>query len=433
MRAYSEYKSSGFEWLGEIPAHWGVGKLGGCFEERNEKVSDTDYAALSVTKNGIVPQMEHVAKTDAGDNRKKVCINDFVINSRSDRKGSSGTSLYDGSVSLISTVLKPREYDPSFAHHLFRSYNFQEEFYRYGKGIVADLWSTRYAEMKSISVPLIPMEEQKAIASFLDRETVRIDNLIAEKQNFINLLKEKRQALISHVVTKGLDPNVKMKDSGIEWIGEVPEHWKVVSHRRVIQKIEQGWSPQADSNPPVGDQWGVTKLSAVKGGIFYPNECKGMLDEHDPSNGLKVEEGDFLITRANTPELVGDVCVVGDIERKNIILCDLIYKVVYSKDVHQRYLMYWFLSISGRSQIKLDARGSSMTMAKISQKHIKEWMIPVPPVDEQRAIAELLDKKLKTILDTVSEVECSIELLKEHRTALISAAVTGKIDVREQI
>jgi type I restriction enzyme S subunit len=224
---YPSYQETHLDWLEEIPSHWSLGKLGVCFSERNEKVSDTDYLPLSVTKNGIVPQMEHVAKTDAGDNRKKVCKNDFVINSRSDRKGSAGVSELDGSVSLISTVLEPRFYLPRFAHHLFRSYNFQEEFYRFGKGIVADLWSTRYAEMKNIVVPLLPMDEQEAIANFLDRETARIDKLIAEKQTFIKLLKEKRQTLISHVVTKGLNPNVKMKDSGIEWIGEVPEHWTV--------------------------------------------------------------------------------------------------------------------------------------------------------------------------------------------------------------
>lgn len=432
MRGYPKYQETGLDWLGRVPAHWSLGKLGACFSERNEKVSDTEYPALSVTKNGIVPQMEHVAKTDAGDNRKQVCKNDFVINSRSDRKGSAGVSEYEGSVSLISTVLEPRFYLPEFAHHLFRSYNFQEEFYRFGKGIVADLWSTRYAEMKNIVVPLVPHEEQIAIASFLDRETARIDNLIAEKQAFINLLKEKRQALISHVVTKGLDPNAKMKDSGVEWIGEVPEHWDVLLHRRLINTIEQGWSPQADSNPPNDNQWGVTKLSAVKSGSFYPSECKAMLDEHDPSKGLRVNEGDFLITRANTPELVGDVCIVGNLDDRKIIICDLIYKLIYDKSTNPRYMMYWFLGQPARAQTKIDARGSSMTMAKIAQSHIKSWKIPVPPIEEQGQAVAYLDQVLSKLYSISKEVEASIDYLREHRTALISAAVTGKIDVRNQ-
>ncbi len=125
MRCYPEYQETNLDWLGKVPAHWSLGKLGACFSERNEKVSDTEYPALSVTKNGIVPQMEHVAKTDAGDNRKKVCKNDFVINSRSDRKGSAGVSEYGGSVSLISTVLEPHFFCLTlpiiyFAHTTFR-------------------------------------------------------------------------------------------------------------------------------------------------------------------------------------------------------------------------------------------------------------------------------------------------------------------------
>ena len=132
---YPEYKDSGVEWLGNVPMSWELSRIGGVFEERREKVSDKDFSALSVTKNGIVPQLDNAAKTDAGDNRKKVCVDDFVINSRSDRKGSSGTSNLNGSVSLISIVLTPKSITPSFANHLLRSYPFQNEFYRYGKGV----------------------------------------------------------------------------------------------------------------------------------------------------------------------------------------------------------------------------------------------------------------------------------------------------------
>lgn len=160
-QTYPAYKDSGVEWLGEVPEHWEIKRLGQFFEERREKVSDKNYAALSVTMKGIVPQLENAAKSDDGDNRKLVLKDDFVINSRSDRKGSSGVSPYDGSVSLISIVLKPKRIQPAFVHHLFRSYPFQEEFYRYGKGIVADLWSTNSSEMKSILIPEMPETEQQ--------------------------------------------------------------------------------------------------------------------------------------------------------------------------------------------------------------------------------------------------------------------------------
>ena len=430
MKTYISYQETKLDWLGDIPSHWRLGKLGACFSERSEKVSDTEFPALSVTKNGIVPQMAHVAKTDAGDNRKKVCKNDFVINSRSDRKGSSGVSELDGSVSLISTVLEPRFYLPRFAHHLFRSYNFQEEFYRFGKGIVADLWSTRYVEMRNIVVPLLPENEQECISNFLDSETAHIDSLILEKRASINLLKEKRQALISHMVTKGQNLTVTLKDSEVDWIGQVPQHWKVLAHRRLIKKIGQGWSPQADNKPPTESQWGVTKLSSVKSGIFFPHEAKAMLDEHDPADGLRVSKGDFLITRANSPSLVGDVCIVGDIGDKKLILCDLIYKISYNKGVNSRYLMYWFMGSSAKTQIKIDARGSSMSMAKISQSHIKSWKIPIPPLDEQNKYVAYLDDRISNLSATEKEIENTIALLQEQRTAIISAAVTGKIDVR---
>lgn len=158
MEKYSSYKDSGVQWLGEIPSHWEVLRLGSYFSERKEKVSDKDYEPLSVTKNGIFPQLDNVAKTKDGDNRKLVRKNDFVINSRSDRKGSSGVSKYDGSVSLINIVLEPRKaLEPSFCNYLLKSTEFIEEFYRNGHGIVADLWTTRYDEMKQIKVAFPPI------------------------------------------------------------------------------------------------------------------------------------------------------------------------------------------------------------------------------------------------------------------------------------
>ncbi len=154
MKAYPEYKDSGVPWLGKVPKHWEIKRLGSKFIERREKVSDKDYPPLSVTKNGILPQLANAAKTNDGDNRKRVCLGDFVINSRSDRKGSSGLSNLDGSVSLINTVLKPRDFEQRYVHCLLKSYPFQEEFYRVGRGIVADLWSTQYSEMSTIMIPV---------------------------------------------------------------------------------------------------------------------------------------------------------------------------------------------------------------------------------------------------------------------------------------
>jgi type I restriction enzyme, S subunit len=185
---YPAYKNTGPEWLGDVPAHWETKRLDHYFEERREKVSDKDYAPLSVTKLGVVPQLDTAAKTDDNDNRKLVSAGDFVINSRSDRKGSAGVADRDGSVSLINTVLCPLpSVEGRFVHYLLRSVAFQEEFYRWGKGIVADLWSTNYSEMKNIVLPMPPRGEQAVIATFLDRETTKIDTLVAEQDRLIAL------------------------------------------------------------------------------------------------------------------------------------------------------------------------------------------------------------------------------------------------------
>ena len=160
-----------------------------------------DFSPLSVTKKGVVPQLENVAKTDNNDNRKKICINDFVINSRSDRKGSSGLSKYEGSTSNISIVLQLKDIFPMYAHYLLKSHGFVEEFYRWGSGIVADLWSTRYSSMKKINFPLPPLYEQQAIADYLDEKCSKIDQTIEQKQVLIKQLEEYKQSLIYECVT----------------------------------------------------------------------------------------------------------------------------------------------------------------------------------------------------------------------------------------
>jgi type I restriction enzyme S subunit len=194
-------KDSGVEWIGEIPEGWAVRRINSLFKQRSETVSDKDFSPLSVTKNGILPQIEGVAKTENNDARKLVRKGDFVINSRSDRKGSSGTSRYDGSVSVINIVLEPHSIDPLYAEFLFKSNEFVEEYFRNGKGIVWDLWSTRYSEMKYILIPSPPIPEQQQIVSYLDEKTKEIDDLITSEKKRIELLKEYRQSLISEVVT----------------------------------------------------------------------------------------------------------------------------------------------------------------------------------------------------------------------------------------
>ena len=194
-------KDSGVKWIGMIPEHWKVNKIRSHFKERRVKVSDKDFQALSVAKIGIVPQLEDACKTDNGDNRKQVLKGDFVVNSRSDRKGSCGISPLDGSVSLINIVLRPFNILQEYVHYLFRSHNYIEEFYRNGRGIVADLWTTRYSEMRNIQIPVPPLYEQQEIVTYLDSKVANINQLCQAERSQIEKLKEYKQRLISDVVT----------------------------------------------------------------------------------------------------------------------------------------------------------------------------------------------------------------------------------------
>lgn len=195
-------KPSELRWIPLIPEHWNIGRIRNYFDFRNEKVSEIDFAPLSVTKNGVMPQMDNVAKSMAeGDTRKKVCKDDFVVNSRSDRKGSCGTSPMDGSVSLIYIVLEPKLINPKFADYYFRCNDWVEEFYRNGKGIVADLWTTNYSIMRNIEIALPPYIEQQQITAYLDDKCSKIDAIIEKIVSKIERLKELKRSLINETVT----------------------------------------------------------------------------------------------------------------------------------------------------------------------------------------------------------------------------------------
>lgn len=195
-------KDSGILWVGKTPEYWKVGRIGGLYELRNQKVSDKDFMPLSVTMKGILPQLETAAKTNDGDNRKLVRVGDFAINSRSDRRGSCGISDYDGSVSLINTILKPRNrMNAKYYNWLFHTPMFADEFYKWGHGIVDDLWTTNWSEMKRISIPLPPIDEQQEIADYLDNKCAEIEQIIADKKSQIETLDGYKKSLIYEYVT----------------------------------------------------------------------------------------------------------------------------------------------------------------------------------------------------------------------------------------
>jgi type I restriction enzyme S subunit len=377
------------------------------FSERNEKVTDRDFAPLSVTKEGVVPQLGHVAKTQDNDNRKRVVPGDFVINSRSDRKGSSGISELEGSTSVINIVLVPsKEIDGGYCHQLLRSVPFQEEFYRNGKGIVADLWSTRFNEMKSIWLPLPPLPEQRVIADYLDAETGRIDTLISEQRELIELLKEKRQALISHCVTRGLDPDVPMKDSGVEWLGEVPEHWEVASLKYLAKFQDHIRVPL--SSEVRADMEKIFPYYGASGIIDYVDDYL-----FDGDRLLVAEDGANLLLRSTPLAFIAR----GQYWVNNHAHILMPEKLTMAFATHALNSFDYAPWISGSAQPKLTSEA------------LGAFLLPVPPLPEQHAIADYLDKETARIDALIREAEETITLMQEHRSALISACVTGKVKV----
>ncbi|MFD3389917.1 restriction endonuclease subunit S [Alteromonas macleodii] len=413
MPKYDDYVDSGVEWLGRVPASWELTRLGTRFNERRSKVSDIDYPALSVTKKGVLPQLDNAAKTKDGDNRKLVKEGDFVINSRSDRKGSSGVSDRDGSVSLINIVLKPKGIHPKFSEHLLKSHAFIEEYYRVGRGIVADLWTTRYDEMRTITISVPSLEEQTRIANFLDKKTAQIDDAIAIKEQQINLLKERKQIIIQQAMTQGLDPNVPMKDSGVDWIGEIPEHWEIKPLKHILKlknlKIEAGKSNL--------EYLGMECVNSFDG---TKNEIKSEAD------GLSTffQVGDILFGKLR-PYLAK--VYVADFEG----VCSTEFLVYEVKRGSNAFFSKLMLSNGFISVVDASTYGSKMPRA--SSDFIGNLNIVNPPFEEQIKISSFIDKQNELFDMNISLQKAQIEKLKEYKTTLINSAVTGKIKITPEM
>ena len=395
---YDSYKDSGVDWLGKIPSDWELGRISAFFSERRQKVSDKDYPALSVTKLGVFPQWENVAKSNDGDNRKLVKKGDFVINSRSDRKGSSGIAKQDGSVSLINIVLKPVNIEPRYSEYLFKSYNFIEEFYRVGHGIVADLWTTRFDDIKNSMIALPTFDEQVKIANFLDQKTAQIDQAIALKQQQIEKLGEYKQIVIQNAVTKGLNPNATMKNSGVDWIGDIPEHWEV-KKLKYIAKLKSGDTFNSDDFKSTGYP------------VFGGNGLRGYTDKFNNS-------GDYILI-GRQGALCGNVnYATGQFFATEHAV------VVYPK-------LKYNLSFVGEAikSANFGRFSNSAAQPGISVQVVQEVEFAFPSIDEQNEIGTFINEMEKKFDNTVSKYQTQIDRLKEYKNILINQAVTGKIKI----
>jgi type I restriction enzyme S subunit len=427
FQKYAAYKDSGVEWLGEIPKHWELARLGSYFEERKTKVSDKDYRPLSVTKQGILPQLDSAAKSNDGDNRKLVKKGDFVINSRSDRKGSSGIANEDGSVSLINIVMKPTSIHPTFCNYLLKSNAFVEENYRIGHGIVADLWTTRYDEMKNIKIGVPSLEEQTAIANFLDDKTGKIDRAIAQKEKMIALLKERKQIIIQNAVTKGLDPNAKMKDSGVEWIGEIPEGWEVKKIKYLVTKISNGTTAEQLQYPDENDSSivRVTRIETISQEEINLSKV-GWVKKTNLLTGFKLKKGDILFSHINSLEMVGKTALFNG-------EADLYSGMNLLRISPKQNINYYWLHLYLKSKISRNYFTSmakpSINQASLPSTVILNYNVAYPPIEEQSAIVAHIETQSAKIDKTISLQERQIEKLKELKSTLIDSAVSGKIKV----
>ena len=419
--------NSGIPWIGEIPKVWEIDTIGNLYTLRNEKVSDKDYPPLSVTKMGIVPQLETAAKTDDGDNRKLVRIGDFAINSRSDRRGSCGISAYDGSVSLINTVITPREQmNPRFYNWLFHSELFADEFYKWGHGIVDDLWTTRWQEMKRISIVAPSLEEQRKIASFLDRKCAEIDEMITLQERVVDELKAYKQSVITEAVTKGLNPDVPMKDSGIEWIGEIPEHWEVLKSKKILLSNDGGvWGEEPDG---IDDTVVLRSTEQDIDGkliIIDPAKRKLSLKEREAS---LLKRGDLIITKSSgSPSHIGKTSIIDEgVENLGCCYSNFIQRIRVKGE--PKYYWYIFNSLIVKKQFEYLST-TTTGINNINSKIIEALFLPCTSAEEQESIALYLDTKCTEIDNLISIKLSKIDSLKEYKKSIIYEYVTGKKEV----
>ena len=415
---YEKYKQTGTKWITSIPVSWDMQKIGALFVQRKEKVSDKDFAPISVTKNGILPQLATAAKTDDGDNRKKVCVGDFVINSRSDRKGSCGVSDLKGSVSLINIVLQPRDQlSGRYAHYLLRNHLFSEEYYRNGRGIVADLWTTRYSEMKTILLPVPPRAEQDQIVRYLDWQVSKINRLIAAKRKEIALLKEHRTAKINQAVTTGIHCDTQLAYTGYNWLPYAPANWKPVPAKALFRNITE-LRRLDDSMLAATQKYGLieqTKYMRLEGRRI-------VLANDNLDKWLHTEPNDFIISLRSFQ---------GGLEMCSKPGCVTWHYVVLrsQRNIYPDFYKWFFKSAAyiGALQKTSDFIRDGQDLRFSNFVKVGLFIIPM---DEQREIAEYLNREIPKYDVAISNLEKQIDQITELRTRLISDVVTGQVDVR---
>lgn len=423
---YPTYKDSGVEWLGKIPEHWEVKKLKYIsYLTMGQSPSSDDYnhegyGSPFLQGNAEFGNRHPQAKIFCATVNKYAEKGDILISVRAPVGAlNEADTRYGIGRGLCS--IRPRDIIiRQFAWYLIQVVKVELNFLSTGSTYEA----VAVTDISNLSCLLPPLHEQQKIAEFLDQETSKIDKLITKKERLIELLKEKRTALISHAVTKGLNPDVPMKDSGVEWLGKIPEHWKVKRLKFLTRQIIDGthFTPTyAVEGVPflrVTDiQESVINFEQVK--LIPESEHKELIKRCNP------EKGDLLLSKNGT---IGVPRIVDWNHKFSIFVSLCLIKVRKLLSVHYSY--YFFLSHEIKSQMSYGTKTN--TVMNLHLDKIREFIFTFPPLPEQQKIAQFLDRETSKIDNLITKTRTSIDHLKEYRTALISAAVTGKIDVRSE-
>jgi type I restriction enzyme S subunit len=437
---YDEYEDSGFDWLGEIPSHWKTARVQhvanihpSSVDKRTEEdetpvllcnYTDVYYGSRITDPSGF---MEATA-TDSEIETHELRRGDVLVTKDSEARDDIAVpALVDRDIPGVLcgyhlAQLRPSEkIDPAFLYYSFKAPSVSAQFEASATGI------TRYglsvSSLKKSRIYLPPLDEQRAIAAFLDRETERIDALIEKKEQLIDLLEEKRTALISRVVTKGLDENVEMQDSGVEWLGEIPAHWETVPYKYVTDRVDVGIA-EAATHAYTSEGVPIIRSTNIKPNRLETDDVLYIEEWFAEKNSSKyLRAGDILTVRTGEP---GTSAVVP--EEFHMAQCFTLLISTLSDGQHPDFYSYFLNSEPAEQMFKLEGWGTAQT--NISVPILENLTVVEPPVEEQHKIVDYLDKETSEISDLINRIKAGISSLREYRTALISAAVTGQIDVR---
>lgn len=439
-RAYESYKDSGVEWLGEIPEHWEQQRFKFLISEPL-KYGANEPAEID---DPTFPRYIRITDVKEDGTLREDTFRSLPENIAQDYLLEEGDILLARSGATVGKTFIYREFwgKAAYAGYLIRAriskVNHSDFIYKFLQSncywdwvnstfIQATIQNISAEKYASLCISIPPLEEQKTIARFLDYKTKQIDDLIAKKEALLEKLDEKRTALISHAVTKGLDPTVSMKDSGIEWLGDIPEHWEV-KRLRYVGSCQNGVSKGGDY---FGSGYPFVNYTDVYGNYELPTMVNGLAQSTDEDRiNYSVKKGDIFFTRTSeTIEEIGITSACLSSIDNAIFSGFLIRFRPFPKALYERFSKYYFRCQQHRLFFVKEM--NLVTRASLSQDLLKKLPVLLPPIPEQKEIAEYLDRKTAEIDGQKAKIKQAIDLLKEYRTALITNAVTGKIDVRQ--